>query len=69
VREMSMSAAAIPRVKAAIRAASAGELEAVLLRCRSLPTSAAVEAELRAALGMIHEPETAASGRGIPEKE
>jgi phosphotransferase system enzyme I (PtsI) len=69
VRELSMSAAAIPRVKAAIRSASAAELEAVVTRCLGAPTAAAVEAELRGALGNTDEREAAASGRLIPEKE
>jgi phosphotransferase system enzyme I (PtsI) len=69
VRELSMNPAAIPRVKAAIRAASAAGLAAVAGRCLDLPTAAAVEAELRAALGMNHEPEAAASGRLVPDKE
>jgi phosphoenolpyruvate-protein phosphotransferase (PTS system enzyme I) len=69
VRELSMSPGAIPRVKEAIRAASAAALEAALGRCLALPTAAAVEAELRSALGPSHEPEAAASGRLVPEKE
>jgi phosphoenolpyruvate-protein phosphotransferase (PTS system enzyme I) len=69
VRELSMSPAAIPRVKAAIRAASAAELEAAAGRCLCLPTAEAVEAELRGALGMASESEGPAARRPISRKE
>jgi phosphoenolpyruvate-protein phosphotransferase (PTS system enzyme I) len=69
VRELSMSPAAVPRVKAAIRAASAAELQAVAGRCLSLPTAAAVEAELRHALGMAPDGDAAPAGRVAHEKE
>jgi phosphotransferase system enzyme I (PtsI) len=50
VRELSMSPAAIPRVKAAVRAASDATLREVAQRCLGLPTAAEVEAAARAAL-------------------
>jgi phosphotransferase system enzyme I (PtsI) len=47
VRELSMSPAAIPAVKAAVRAASAARLEPVARASLSLPTAAEIEAMLR----------------------
>jgi len=50
VRELSMSPASIPRVKAALRAATAGVLGELGARCLNLPSAAAVEAAARATL-------------------
>ena len=47
VRELSMSPAAIPHVKAALRGASAAQLKAVAEGCLGLPTAEAIEARLR----------------------
>ncbi len=47
VRELSMSPAAIPRVKAALRAVSAARAEEVAAACLALPTAAEVEALLQ----------------------
>ncbi len=46
VRELSMSAPCIPRVKNAIRAVSIGELEKSVTRCLSLPTAAEIAEQL-----------------------
>jgi phosphotransferase system enzyme I (PtsI) len=48
-RELSMAPAAIPRVKAALRAVEVGELERGLQVCLTLATAAEVEAALRLA--------------------
>jgi len=50
VRELSMSPSAIPRVKAAVRAASESVAREVAQRCLDLPTAAEVEAAARSAL-------------------
>jgi phosphotransferase system enzyme I (PtsI) len=50
VRELSMSPAAIPRVKAALRAVSEARAREVAAACLTLPTAAEVEAAARAAL-------------------
>jgi len=47
VRELSMSPAAIPHVKAALRGASAARLKAVAEGCLGLPTARAIETRLR----------------------
>jgi phosphotransferase system enzyme I (PtsI) len=50
VRELSMSPAAIPHVKAALRGASAARLEEVAEACLGLPTAEEIAARLRAEL-------------------
>jgi phosphotransferase system enzyme I (PtsI) len=50
VRELSMSPAAIPRVKAALRGASAAHLKVVAEACLGLATAGEIEARLRAQL-------------------
>jgi hypothetical protein len=45
-----MSPAAIPRVKAALRGASAAHLREVAQACLGLPTAADIESRLRAEL-------------------
>jgi phosphotransferase system enzyme I (PtsI) len=47
VRELSMSPAAIPRVKAALRGCSAARLKEVADACLLLPTAEVIEARLR----------------------
>jgi phosphotransferase system enzyme I (PtsI) len=56
VRELSMNPAAIPRVKAAIRAVRADELEALALGCLELSTAEEIEATLRRALAEVLAP-------------
>jgi signal transduction protein with GAF and PtsI domain len=46
VRELSMSPAAIPRVKAAVRGVRAARAQEVALACLELPTAAEIEATL-----------------------
>lgn len=50
VRELSMSPAAVPRVKAAVRAVTEARVREVAQACLGLPTAAEVEATARAAL-------------------
>jgi phosphotransferase system enzyme I (PtsI) len=52
VRELSMSPAAIPRVKAALRAVSEARAREVAASCLTLPTAGEVEAAARAALAV-----------------
>jgi phosphotransferase system enzyme I (PtsI) len=52
VHELSMSPAAIPRVKAALRAARAANARSAAETCLGLPTSAEVDEHLRRSLGM-----------------
>jgi phosphotransferase system enzyme I (PtsI) len=52
VHELSMSPAAIPRVKAALRAARAASARSAAETCLGLPTSAEVDEHLRRSLGM-----------------
>jgi phosphotransferase system enzyme I (PtsI) len=56
VRELSMNPAAIPRVKAALRAVHAEELSAVARVCVDLPTADEIEATLRRALADVLAP-------------
>ncbi len=58
VRELSMSPAAIPRVKAAVRMATATESKTAAEACLELATAAEIEQHLRRALGI-------ASGTGV----
>jgi phosphoenolpyruvate-protein kinase (PTS system EI component) len=51
LRELSMTPAAIPRVKAALRAASAEAAAEVARACLDLPTAAEIEATVRLRLG------------------
>jgi phosphoenolpyruvate-protein kinase (PTS system EI component) len=55
VRELSMSATSIPRVKAAIRRVSAEEAASVVADCLLLPTASAIEARVRAGLAVAIE--------------
>jgi phosphotransferase system enzyme I (PtsI) len=50
VRELSMSPAAIPRVKAALRGASAARLQELAHSCLGLPTAEEIESRVRTAL-------------------
>jgi phosphoenolpyruvate-protein kinase (PTS system EI component) len=56
VRELSMNPAAIPRVKAAVRAARAGELAELAQACLDLPTAQEIESLLRRALADVLAP-------------
>jgi phosphotransferase system enzyme I (PtsI) len=56
VRELSMNPAAIPRVKAAIRAVRAADLTEVASACLDLPTADDIEARLRRALAEVLAP-------------
>lgn len=56
VRELSMNPAAVPRVKAAIRAARASELAELAEACLDLPTAQEVESLLRRALADVLAP-------------
>lgn len=56
VRELSMNPAAIPRVKAAVRAAHAGELAELAEACLDLPTAQEIESMLRRALADVLAP-------------
>ena len=52
VRELSMSPAAIPRVKAALRGATAAVARSVAEECLEMATAAEIEEHLRRALGI-----------------
>jgi phosphoenolpyruvate-protein kinase (PTS system EI component) len=56
VRELSMNPAAIPRVKAAVRAVRVDELTALARGCLDLPTAEEIEATLRRALAEMLAP-------------
>jgi phosphotransferase system enzyme I (PtsI) len=56
VRELSMNPAAIPRVKAAVRAARASELQELAEACLDLPTAQEIESLLRRALADVLAP-------------
>ncbi len=56
VRELSMNPAAIPRVKAAVRAARASELQELAEACLDLPTAQEIESMLRRALADVLAP-------------
>jgi phosphoenolpyruvate-protein phosphotransferase (PTS system enzyme I) len=56
VRELSMNPAAIPRVKAAIRAVRADQLDGLARTCLDLPTADEIEATLRRALAEVLAP-------------
>jgi phosphotransferase system enzyme I (PtsI) len=56
VRELSMNPAAIPRVKAAVRAARASELQELVEACLDLPTAQEIESLLRRALADVLAP-------------
>ncbi|HET7292407.1 MAG TPA: phosphoenolpyruvate--protein phosphotransferase [Vicinamibacteria bacterium] len=58
VRELSMSPAAIPRVKAAVRAATAASARSAAAACLDMATAEEIEDHLRRALGL-------ASGTGV----
>jgi phosphotransferase system enzyme I (PtsI) len=49
-RELSMTPAAVPRVKSVVRGADVGELRALVEECLALPTATAIERTLRGAL-------------------
>ncbi len=53
VRELSMSPASIPRVKAAIRAVDAGQAQEAAEACMRLATAVEIEAQLRRRLGVV----------------
>jgi phosphotransferase system enzyme I (PtsI) len=53
VRELSMNPAAIPRIKAVLRAVRADEVAGVALSCLALPGAAEVDARLTAAWGAL----------------
>ncbi|HET8644429.1 MAG TPA: putative PEP-binding protein, partial [Vicinamibacteria bacterium] len=56
VRELSMNPAAVPRVKAAVRAARAADLAELAEACLDLPTAQEVESLLRRALADVLAP-------------
>jgi phosphotransferase system enzyme I (PtsI) len=53
VRELSMSPAAIPRVKAAVRCGKAAELRRLAQECLTLPTAVEIEEMIRRQLGAL----------------
>jgi phosphoenolpyruvate-protein phosphotransferase (PTS system enzyme I) len=70
VRGLSMSPASIPKVKAAIRSASAARAEEAAMACLSLPTAADIERVAQASLGdAALSAQDAAEGGAAPTPE